>query len=144
MRKSFCFLFSFVSDAERSFWQSSLREYQHRVMFARNRGRNCSQEAPAIGSNARSVDIMRVPGPDRIETLRVQVKCSFQGRRIMKSEIGAKPIDDTRPRHLVHARPDVQCASPDESAAQRVPREHPCRKHMLVWGIWLGEGWESR
>jgi hypothetical protein len=42
---------------------------------------------------------MGIPGPYRPESLRVEVQSSFQGGRIVETEVGSKPVDDPGVSH---------------------------------------------
>ena len=58
------------------------------------------QELPSVRPHPSPVDVVRIPRPDRIETFGPQVQRSLQRRRIMKAQIGAKPVDDAWFRHV--------------------------------------------
>ena len=59
------------------------------------------QELPPVRPNPGTVDIVRIPGPDRIESLTIEVEGCFQRRRVVEAQVGAKPVDDARfGRHI--------------------------------------------
>jgi len=57
-------------DFERSFWQSMLSYGQYLAALVQSQS---LQEPPSIRSNFGAIDIMRVPGPDGIETFGIEV-----------------------------------------------------------------------
>ena len=45
---------------------------------------------------------MRVPCPDGIETFRLKIERSLQGRGIMKSKVGSEPVDYSGLNHVAY------------------------------------------
>ena len=91
---SFDLELSFVMEADRSDWQSSLSNQN--VPTSCTSEERGVQELPSIRPYTRPVDIVRVPAPDGPETLRLEVQRRLKRRGVMQAEVGAKPVDDAR------------------------------------------------
>lgn len=52
------------------------------------------QILPSVRSHSSSIDIMRIPTPDRIQARWLKLERSFEGRRIVQTKIGSKPIEN--------------------------------------------------
>ncbi len=132
---------SLVSDAERSFWQSILgaQACQRLKEISESVRPLDLQELPPIRSHSRTVDVMRIPRPDRIEAFGIQVNGSFEGWGIMKAQIGAKPVDHSRRHHCMRAIAN--------GSDLKISRAHSWwARWIRASGIrvWLRVGWVAR
>ena len=59
-----------------------------------------SQELPPVGASPCAVDIMGIPGEDGPQDCRFQIERGMEGRRIVKTQVCAEPVDDTRLGHF--------------------------------------------
>jgi len=50
---------------------------------------------PAIGSDASAVDVVRIPKPAWVQDGRIEGESGCQGGRVVESEIGAEPVEDS-------------------------------------------------
>jgi hypothetical protein len=60
-----------------------------------------SQKLPSVEASSCPVYIVRIPGEYRPECSRIQIQGSFEGWRIMKSQVGAEPVDDSSFGHWI-------------------------------------------
>ena len=59
------------------------------------------EKLPPVGSDSCPVDVVGVPGPDRVEGGRLQGERGRESGGIVESEVGAEPIYHAARRHAV-------------------------------------------